>query len=93
MEELKTINEVCKLLDMTSRTIRYYEQCGLIKTVRESKTAPRRLDQINIERLWRIRFLRKLGLALDEISNVIDSDQKAAELIHSKTAEVTSSPA
>ena len=37
MGELKCINEVCKMLDMTSRTIRYYEQLGLIKTVRENK--------------------------------------------------------
>ncbi len=86
MEELKTINEVCKLLDMTSRTIRYYEQLKLIKTVRESRTAPRRLDGENIERLRKIRFLRKLGLTLDEISGIIDNDEKAAEFITCKIA-------
>ena len=86
MEELKTINEVCKMLDMTSRTIRYYEQLQLITTVRESKTAPRRLDAENIERLRKIRFLRKLGLTLDEITEVIDSDKKATELIIRKKA-------
>lgn len=74
------------MLDMTSRTIRYYEQCGLIKTVRESKTAPRRLDDESIERLQRIRFLRKLGLSLDEIAGVIDSEKQAAEMIYGKTA-------
>lgn len=86
MEELKTINEVCKMLDMTSRTIRYYEQLRLIKTFRESRTAPRRLDGANIERLRKIRFLRKLGLTLDEITEMIDSDEKAAELIIGKIA-------
>jgi DNA-binding transcriptional MerR regulator len=74
------------MLDLTSRTIRYYEQLGLIKTVRESKTAPRRLDGENIERLRKIRFLRKLGLSLGEISSVIDSDEKATELIKRKKA-------
>lgn len=88
MNTLKTINEVCKMLDLTSRTIRYYEQCGLIKSVRESKTAPRRLDEENIERLRKIRFLRKLGLALDEIAPVLDSEAKAAEMIYGKTAEL-----
>lgn len=88
MNELKTINEVCKMLDMTSRTIRYYEQFGLINTVRDSKTAPRRLDNENIERLKRIRFLRKLGLSLDEIKGVIDSETKAAEMIYGKAAEL-----
>ncbi|MDE7120915.1 MAG: MerR family transcriptional regulator, partial [Oscillospiraceae bacterium] len=88
MHELKTINEVCKMLNMTSRTIRYYEQCGLIKTIRESKTAPRKLDDKNIERLRKIRFLKKLRLTLDEIAVVIDNNAKAAEMIYSKTAEL-----
>lgn len=88
MNELKTINEVCKMLNMTSLTIRYYEQCGLVKTIRESKTAPRRLDGENIERLRKIRFLRKLRLTLVEIAVAIDSETKAAEMIYSKTAEL-----
>lgn len=76
------------MLNMTSRTIRYYEQRGLIKTARESETAPRMLDDENVERLRKIRFLKKLGLTLDEIEAVIDSETKAAEMIHSKTAEL-----
>lgn len=88
MNELKTINEVCKILNMTSRTIRYYEQCGLIKTIRESKTAPRKLDDENIERLQKIRFLRKLRLTIAEIAAVIDSETKAADMIYNKTAEL-----
>ncbi|MBP5377944.1 MAG: MerR family transcriptional regulator [Ruminococcus sp.] len=86
MSELKYINEVCKMLDTTSRTIRYYEQLGLIKTVRGSKTAPRQLDSEMIERLRKILFLRKLGLGLDDIAEVIDSDEKATELIIRKKA-------
>ena len=86
MSELKCIKEVCKMLHMTPRTIRYYEQRGLVKTVRESKTALRRLDEDNIERLRKIRFLRKLGLALDEISEIIDSDEKATEFFKRKKA-------
>jgi DNA-binding transcriptional MerR regulator len=89
MNELKCIKEVCKMLDMTPRTIRYYEERGLVKTVRESKTAQRRLDKDNIERLRNIRFLRMIGLSLDEISGVIDSKEKAADLIFTKTAELS----
>ena len=88
MEKPTFINEVCKKLGMTSRTIRYYEQLGLIRTIRDSRTAPRTLDEENIKRLQTIRFLRKLGLALDEIAEVIDSDTKAREMIFSKTAEL-----
>ncbi|MBR1555303.1 MAG: MerR family transcriptional regulator [Oscillospiraceae bacterium] len=87
MKELKTITEVGKMLDMTSRTIRYYEQCRLIHTIRTSNTSPRRLDSENIERLRRIRFLRKLGLSLDEIASVIGSETKTAEMIYRKNEE------
>ncbi len=86
MAELKNINEVGKMLNLTSRTIRYYEQLRMITTFRESRTSPRRLDEENIERLRKIRFLRKLGLTLDEIIEIIDSDEKAAELITGKIA-------
>ena len=72
------------MIGITSRTIRYYEQLGLITTVRESSNAPRRLDEENIERLRKIRFLRKLGLGLDEIAETIGSDEKATELIKRK---------
>jgi DNA-binding transcriptional MerR regulator len=89
MQETKTITEVCKMLGMTSRTVRFYEQCGLISTTRQSTTAPRRLDEPNIERLRKIRFLRKLGLSIEEISGVIDSDEKAAALIRQQTAELS----
>ena len=68
MQEFITINEVCKMLGTTSRTIRYYEQCGLLRTTRTVKSAPRRLDSESIERLRKILFLRKLGLSLDEIA-------------------------
>lgn len=76
------------MLDMTSRAIRYYEQFGLIKTVRDSNTAPRLLDKENIERLRKIRFLRKLGLSLDEVTQIIDSDKKASEMICRKKEEL-----
>ena len=75
MYDMKSITAVCRLLGITSRTIRYYEQLGLIKTVRKSNTAPRQLDMETIERLRKICFLRKLGMGLDEIAEVINSDE------------------
>ena len=87
MEGLKNITEVCRQLDLTSRTIRYYEQCGLIRTVRESAAAPRKLDSENIGRLKKIRFLKSLGLSLDEIGDVLDSEADATALIRSRSAD------
>ena len=93
MNNTKHISEVCKLLGTTSRTIRYYEQLGLIHSSRETPSAPRRLDAENIELLRRILFLRKIGLSLDEITVVLREKKDAAELIRSKSvafsAEIT----
>ena len=88
MNELKTISEVCDMLGITSRTVRYYEQCGLICTERISKNAPRRLDAENIERLRKIRFLKQLGLSLEDIAAVIDSETQAAQLIFERSSEL-----
>ena len=71
MNEAKHISEVCKELGTTSRTIRYYEQLGLIRTIRDGKNAPRRLDAKNTEQLRKILFLRKIGLSLDEILEIV----------------------
>ena len=89
MDDLKNITEVCRMFGMTSRTIRYYEQCGLIDTVRTSPKAPRRLDSENIERLKKIRFLRNLGLSLEEISVMLRGEIKAEDMIRSKSADFT----
>ncbi len=85
MEETKHISEVCKQLGTTSRTIRYYEQLELIRTVRESRNGPRRLDSENIEQLRKILFLRKIGLSLDEIVDIFRNGQDVHELILTKT--------
>ena len=87
MDETRHISEVCKELNTTSRTIRYYEQLGLISTVRGSRNAPRRLDEQNTAQLRKILFLRKIGLSLDEIQDIVKNGLDVAELLRTKSAE------
>ncbi|MCR5306293.1 MAG: MerR family transcriptional regulator [Oscillospiraceae bacterium] len=93
MNETRHISEVCRKLGTTSRTIRYYEQLSLLRTVRESRSAPRRLDAENIEKLRKILFLRKIGLSLEEITEIVRDGTDAAELLRTKAnviyAEIT----
>lgn len=89
MQETKHISEVCKLLNTTSRTIRYYEQLGLLRTVREGENGARRLDGENIERLKRIMFLRKIGLSLETILEVFRDGIDVQELLRAKKSEFT----
>ncbi|MBP0967413.1 MAG: MerR family transcriptional regulator [Oscillospiraceae bacterium] len=90
MHETVHISEVCRMLGTTSRTIRYYEQLGLLRTERETPAGARRLNAESIEQLRRILFLRKVGLSLDEITAVCRDHQDAAQLIRSKADSLRS---
>ena len=79
MDELKNITEVCQILDTTSRTVRYYEQCGLIKTTRKSKPLHECLTAKISSVCRKYDFLRKLGFSLEEIAGVIDSENQGKE--------------
>jgi DNA-binding transcriptional MerR regulator len=67
------IGEIAKLTNLTTRTIRYYEELGLLGTRENRSLGQLRLfDNDDIERLKKIQMLKDLGLTLEEISQVID---------------------
>lgn len=67
------IGEIARLTNLTTRTIRYYEELGLLG-VRESRPngKNRSFDNVDIERLKKIQMLKDLGLSLEEIGQVIE---------------------
>ncbi|QDR81306.1 MerR family transcriptional regulator [Sporomusa termitida] len=67
------IGELAKLTNLTTRTIRYYEELGLLGT-RDGRCQgqTRYFDNNDIERLKKIHQLKGLGLSLEEIAQVID---------------------
>ncbi|WP_371379061.1 MerR family transcriptional regulator [Sporomusa aerivorans] len=67
------IGEIAKLTNLTTRTIRYYEELGLLGA-RESRLngQTRYFDNEDIERLKKIQMLKDLGLSLEEIGQVIE---------------------
>ncbi|MDQ2715921.1 MAG: MerR family transcriptional regulator [Chloroflexota bacterium] len=67
MRELLQIGEVATLLGISTKTIRYYQQIGLLATPRRSQSGYRLYSAIDLLRLLRIKRLRALGLSLDRI--------------------------
>ncbi|MHB1988070.1 MAG: MerR family transcriptional regulator [Acidimicrobiales bacterium] len=64
-----SIGEAAELVGMTTRTLRYYEELGLVTSTRPSASGQRRYGPAEVERLRHIRELQTLlGLDLDEIS-------------------------
>lgn len=61
------IAEVCERTGLSARTVRYYEEIGLLPGVRRSEGGRRVYDVDEIERLRFITRLKTLGLSLKEI--------------------------
>ncbi len=68
---LYKIGDVTKLIGLTPRTIRYYDQMGLLTHVKRSQGKVRLFDDKDIEILKRARKFQKEGMALEEIRDLI----------------------
>jgi len=71
--ELKTISEVSKAYDISTRMLRYYEQSGLIKSCRKEGYSYRVYDEANLKQLQKIIILRKLQIPVKQISLILDN--------------------
>jgi len=76
-----TISKFAKLAGVSTRTLRYYDEFGLLSPVRVSSNGYRVYGQEEIDRLQQILFYRELGVPLDEIKRILlskDFDRQAA---------------
>ncbi|WP_246136606.1 MerR family transcriptional regulator [Leekyejoonella antrihumi] len=60
------IGDVARSAGVTERTLRYYEEFGLLIPVRDAG-GRRRYDSVSLDRLYRVWLLRELGTPLVEI--------------------------
>ena len=67
-----TISELAEELGITSRTIRYYEEVGLIEPIRHEDIAQRLYGARERVRLKLILRGKRLGFSLTEIKEMID---------------------
>jgi DNA-binding transcriptional MerR regulator len=75
-----SIQEIAKLAGTTSRTLRHYDDVGLLPPSRIGGNGYRYYDRAALVRLQRILLLREFGLGLPAIAEVLDgqSDQTRA---------------
>ena len=62
-----SIGELAKLLEMSTRTIRYYEELGLLNSVKRIENGRRIYTDDDVRRLKFIKRLKILGLTLSEM--------------------------
>ena len=68
-----TINKLAKLAGVSTRTLRYYDEIGLLKPARITQSGYRIYSDIEIDKLQQILFYRELGVELNTIKNIITS--------------------
>jgi DNA-binding transcriptional MerR regulator len=66
------IGELANLVNMSPRTIRYYEEIGLLNSVKRIEGGKRVYTERDIQRLKFITRLKHLGLTLSEMSELED---------------------
>jgi DNA-binding transcriptional MerR regulator len=87
MEYLTDIVSACKLLGISSRTLRYYEEIGLIESIRlNGDVGLRHYDAAELEKLRKILYLRRLGLSLGDIKSVVNAGEMTNEGLKTKYA-------
>ncbi len=68
-----TINKLAKLAGVSTRTLRYYDELGLLSPARISSNEYRIYGEKEINRLQQILFYRELGVSLEEIRTILAS--------------------
>ena len=66
------IGELAEIAGVTPRTIRYYENLGLLSPNEREGKGFRYYTQTELAKLQKIDCLKSLGLTLEEITTVID---------------------
>jgi MerR family transcriptional regulator, thiopeptide resistance regulator len=68
----RRVGELAEATRLTVRTLHYYEQIGLLKASERSTGGHRLYAAADVERLYRICLLRRLGLPLADIGHALD---------------------
>lgn len=69
-----SISQISKLAGVSSRTLRYYEEIGLLLPREKGDNGYRYYDSRQVDRLQQIMFYRSFDMELDDIKNILNSD-------------------
>jgi|GEM_PF-133861 len=83
-----TVNQLAKLSGVTIRTLRFYDEIGLLKPAFVAENGYRYYRENELLLLQQILFFRELGFELKQIQDILkqsDFDRQAALQSHKKT--------
>ncbi|MDR0896430.1 MAG: MerR family transcriptional regulator [Oscillospiraceae bacterium] len=90
MHELTKISELSARYDVSARTLRYYEEMGLLCSTRSEEYAYRMYDGEALKRLEQILILRKLNIPIKDIRRIFDAagSEVVLEVLGKKVANI-----
>ncbi|WP_346670441.1 MerR family transcriptional regulator [Faecalicoccus acidiformans] len=82
------LNEIVKEVGMTKRAIKYYEEKGLL-SVKKDVNDYRNYTKEDVETLKKISIYRKLGICIDDIKKLLETNDKRIllDVYHQKLQE------
>src|SRR5256885_11927827 len=80
-QSLYTIEQVATRTGFTKRTLRYYEEVGLLLPTGRTEGNYRRYSEADVERLERIKNLRDLlGFSLADIREIMEAEDERGQI-------------
>jgi DNA-binding transcriptional MerR regulator len=75
-----TIQKLGHMACVSTRTLRYYDQIGLLKPARTNSSGYRIYGQLEVDRLQQILFYRELDVGLERIKELIEAPSFDAKI-------------
>ena len=69
-----TVNKLARLSGVSSRTLRFYDEIGLLKPAFYGENQYRYYEEEQLLMLQQILFFRELGFPLSDIQRIIECD-------------------
>lgn len=86
---LLDINDVCRMLGATSRTLRHYEEKGIIQSTAVPFQTRRKYSTTQVEHIKHVLVLRTLGLSISKIQQLQQGNIDLSLAISQHKAELT----
>lgn len=80
-----TVQKLGDLAGVSTRTLRYYDEIGILKPARKNRSGYRIYGPQEVDKLQQILFYRELGLDLERIKHIVNDpafDGRAALKLH-----------
>ncbi|WP_226534891.1 MerR family transcriptional regulator [Fictibacillus halophilus] len=68
-----TVQKLGLLAGVSTRTLRYYDEIGILKPARINSSGYRIYGQTEVDKLQQILFYKELGIHLDKIKDIVNS--------------------